>query len=264
MGQILLVEDSKMFGRVVKRAIENAFDLPVYWAKSYAETQGLLTVAKGSFTMALVDYVLPDAARGEAVDLVTGAGISTFVFTSTIDEELREQIWAKRVADYLLKEDPHSLDAIVAAIRQLTINQQTLVLVVNGSGSWRRRISELLYVRQYRVLNAADGSSALQILDDHPEIELVITGYHMPGLDGVALCQKVREGRGAARLAILGMASQRQPEGGARLLKGGANDFFVKESFLVEEFYCRVSNSLETVRLHRQIGENGISGSIRR
>jgi len=259
MGQILLVEDSKMFGRVVKRAIENALDLPVYWAKSYAETEGLLSAAKGSFTMALVDYVLPDAARGEAVDLVTGAGISTIVFTSTIDEELREQIWSKKVADYLLKEDPHSLAAIVAAIRQLPVNQQTLVLVVDGSGSLRRRISELLYVRQYRVLNAADGGSALQILDDHPEIELIITGCQIPGLDGVALCQKVRESRGASELAILGMTSQRQPDCGARLLKGGANDFFVKESFLVEEFYCRVSNSLAMVRLHRQLEDKGIS-----
>ncbi|WP_028585333.1 diguanylate cyclase [Desulfogranum mediterraneum] len=258
MRNILLVEDSTMFGRLTKKKIETVFNVPVYWTRSLAETEKVLQMAAASFSLALLDYNLPDAPHGEVIDRVTQEGISSLVFTSNMSEEVRDFVWSKKVADYILKEDPNSLDYIISSMRQLEENHNNLVLVVDDSATYRAAISQLLYVRKYRVLNARDGESCLKILQQHPEIKLVITDFNMPGMDGCALCQKIRRNFKADRVAIMGISSEDDRNIGARFIKSGANDFIVKHAFLVEEFYSRVNHCIETVNLFKQIHENAI------
>lgn len=258
MRQILLVEDSNMFGRLAKAKIEKTFDIPVFWTKTLAETEKLLAMAKGNFSMALLDFSLPDAPNGEVIDRVVAEGITTFVFTAELNDEVRNFVWSKKVADYILKENPNSLDYIITAMRQLEENQDSLVLVVGDSADYRTLVSELLYVRKFRVLNATDGRSALEILSQHPEVKLVITDFTMPGMDGCTLCQKIREKFRQDRLAIIGFAAKNEGNIGARFIKNGANDFIIQQSFLVEEFYCRVNHCMETLNLIGKIREGAI------
>jgi len=258
MRQILLVEDSNMFGRLAKAKIEKFFDIPVFWTKTLAETEKLLAMAKWNFSMALLDFNLPDAPNGEVIDRVVAEGITTFVFTAELNDEVRNFVWSKKVADYILKENPNSLDYIITAMRQLEENQDSLVLVVGDSTDYRTLVSELLYVRKFRVLNATDGRSALEILSQHPEVKLVITDFTMPDMDGCTLCQKIREKFRQDRLAIIGFAAKNEGNIGARFIKNGANDFIIQQSFLVEEFYCRVNHCMETLNLIGKIREGAI------
>ena len=258
MNPILLVEDSAMLGRLAKAKIEQAFDTSVYWCKSLADADNLLKRAGGNFSMALLDFNLPDAPYGEVIDRVVSEGISSLVFTSDMTNEVRKQVWSKKVADYILKEDPNCLDYIIAAMKQLVENENTLVLVVDDSKSQRTAISDLLYVHKYRVLNAKDGETALAILEQYPEIKLVITDYHMPGMDGCKLCQRIREKYKHDRLAIIGLSSEEDRTLGARFVKSGANDFLVKQSFLVEEFYCRITHCLDILHLIEKNREGAI------
>ncbi len=258
MRQILLVEDSNMFGRLAKAKIEKTFDIPVFWAKNLAETEKLLVMAKGDFSMALLDFNLPDAPNGEVIDRVIAEGITSFVFTADLTEEVRNIVWSKKVADYILKEDPNSLDYIISAMRQLEENQHSLVLVVGASADSRTLVSELLYVRKFRVLNATDGRSALEILGQYPQIKLVITDFTLPDINGCALSLKIREKYRRDRLAIIGSSLRNEGNVGARFIKSGANDFFIQDAFLVEEFYCRVNHCMETLSLIDKIREGAI------
>jgi DNA-binding response OmpR family regulator len=53
----------------------------------------------------------------------------------------------------------------------------------------------------FRVMTASDGQEALEIaLQEHPD--LLITDYHMPGLSGLELCQRLRQ-ENAALPAIM-------------------------------------------------------------
>jgi diguanylate cyclase (GGDEF)-like protein len=258
MKQVLLVEDSSMFGRLIKKKIEIVFDVPVFWTKTLEETIVLLEMAKGDFAMALLDYNLPDAPRGEVIDRVLDYGISSLVITGDMSDEVRRHVWSKKVADYILKEDPNSLDNIIATMRQLAVNEEKLILVVDDSPTFRNMITELLYIRKFRVINAADGAGALRILQQYPEIKIVIIDYNMPGMDGCQLCQKIRENHKPERLAVIGVSSETDLAIGARFIKSGANDFIVKQSFLVEEFYCRVNHCLETLSLIEKIKESAV------
>jgi diguanylate cyclase (GGDEF)-like protein len=243
---------------LAKAKIEKSFDIPVFWAKNLAETENLLVMAKGNFLMALLDFNLPDAPNGEVIDRVIAEGITSFVFTADLTEEVRNIVWSKKVADYILKDDPNSLDYIISAMRQLEENQNTLVLVVSASADYRTLVSELLYVRKFRVLNATDGRSALEILGHYPEIKLVITDFALSDIDGCALSLKIREKYRQDRLAIIGSSLRNEGNVGARFIKSGANDFFIQDSFLVEEFYCRVNHCMENLSLIEKIREGAI------
>lgn len=250
MQQMLLVEDSMMFGRLAKKRLEKVFDKPVFWAQSLAETETLLDQAKGNFSIALLDYNLPDAPQGEVIDKVVDQGISSIVFTTNMSDEVRTRIWKKRVADYIIKEDPNSLDYVVSTIRQLEMNQNTLVLVVDPSDSNRTYLSELLYVRKFRVLNASDQDTALDILKQYPEIKLVIADFASPGFDGCSFSQKIRERSTLEELALVGFTDSLDRMKGIAYLKSGASDYLVTEPFIVEEFYTKVSRALEIVNLY--------------
>ncbi len=249
MRKILLVEDSTMFGRLTKKKLETVFDVPVFWVKTLRETKALLNKADDNFSMALLDFNLPDAPQGEVIDEVIGRGISAFVFTSNINEDVRELVWSKKVADYILKDDPNSLDYIVRAMKRVDKNDNSLVLVVDDSDKFRTMLAELLYVQRYRVVTAKDGKTALNILEQHQGIKLVITEYFLPDMDGWMFCQKMREIYKHDDLAIIGIASRGGTEIGARFIKSGANDFLLKEAFMVEEFYCRVTQCVENIDL---------------
>jgi diguanylate cyclase (GGDEF)-like protein len=175
-----------------------------------------------------------------------------------VTDEVRSFVWSKKVADYVVKDDPNSLDYIVNILKKLKSNSNNLVLVVDDSSYFRTAISELLYIRKYRVINALSGKSCLDILKKHPEIKLVITDYNMPEMNGLQLCQKIREQFKADKTAIIGVSSENDQSIGAKFIKSGANDFIVKQSFLVEEFYARVDHCLETINLFGQIRENSI------
>lgn len=258
MQPVLLVEDSLMFGKLAKRKIEEEFEVSVFWAKSYKETEELLQSQESIFSMALLDFNLPDAPQGEVINRVVAEGISSFVFTANMSEDVRTQVWQKKVADYIIKEDPNSLDHVVASMRQMMSNQDTLILLVDDSPTIRTVVSELLYIRKFRVLNASNARTALEILNNYPEIKLVISDYNLPDMNGCKLCQKIREKFKREQLAIIGFSSEEERNLGARFIKAGADDFMMKQSFLVEEFYTRVNRAIESIRLIEQIHERSI------
>ena len=70
---------------------------------------------KQHYSLALLDLNLPDATEGEVVDLVLSRGIPVVVFTSEINDEIREHIWSKKIVDYVLKEGDGSITAKAAA-----------------------------------------------------------------------------------------------------------------------------------------------------
>ncbi len=257
MDRILLVEDSLMYGRLAKSRIEEHFDLPVFWAKTMEETVTLLDKADDSFSMALLDFNLPDAPDGEVIDKVLDRGISSIVFTANMSDTVREFVWKKKVADYILKDDPSSLDYVIKAMSRLRTNSSRLILIAHQSNSFRTVISELLYVHRFRIVTASNGQAALEILARYPEICLVISGAEFEDMDGCRLCRKIRETHSADSLAIIGTWKGEDATTGAKFLKSGANDF-IRQDFLVEEFYSRINNCIENLTLIEKIKESAM------
>ena len=247
MKKILVVEDSSFFGRMLKNKLAEETGAKVRWVTTMGEAVTLVRDDASEYVAAIVNFNLPDAPGGEIIGQLVAHGIPVIVFTSVVSKEVREQIWAEKVVDYVLKEGVQSLDYLVALLRRLENNPQTEVLVVDDAALPRETIAGLLRVHRYQVYEAEDGRQALQLLAEHPRIKLVITDFHMPHMDGFELTQNLRKQWSKDEMAIIGISARGDNVMAARFLKCGANDFMVKQSFLTEEFYCRVSQNIENL-----------------
>ncbi len=82
-------------------------------------------------------------------------------------------------------------DAVAHAPREARGDNET-VLVVEDDAEVRQFAVQALIHLGYRVFEAADGSSALQLLARHSEIELLFSDVGLPGLNGRELAEAAR------------------------------------------------------------------------
>ena len=245
--QVLLVEDSEFFTKVVTRGIEERHGIKVISAKSMAEARVLIERHRSNFFLALLDLTLPDAPDGEIVNYVATRGIPAAIFSSRFNDDLRARVFAQtNVVDYILKNSPASIDYIVNMVGRLYRNRGIPVLVVDDSAVTRQKTFTLLTLQQFEVHSAANAKEALRLLDQNPGIRLVVTDFGMPGMNGVELTAAIRDKRSIDDIAIIGVSSTGPRQTSALFIKSGANDF-LSEPFLPEEFLCRVSQNIELI-----------------
>ncbi|HEX2697788.1 MAG TPA: response regulator transcription factor [Anaerolineales bacterium] len=131
----------------------------------------------------------------------------------------------------------------------MTKDQNYKTLVVDDDPKIRKLIHVNLEPRGYIVQEAADGSEAIKaIQDDLPD--LMLLDLVMPGLDGIEVCQWVRE---RSDLPIIVLSARDEEELKVRALDAGADDY-VPKPFGYEELLARVravmrrTAGLQTVR----------------
>lgn len=67
------------------------------------------------------------------------------------------------------------------------------ILVVDDDPDVLEYASQVLAECGYRVLTAADGTSALSLLRSGGTVDLLFTDVRMPGLDGIEVARRARE-----------------------------------------------------------------------
>jgi len=255
--RVLLIDDSQAISRLLRARCEDLAGVESEIAGSLAEARALLATGPERFFVAVVDLNLPDSREGEAIDLVRAHDIPAIVLTAHCDEAIRERGLAKEAVDYLLKSSLHEIDHAATLVRRIHRNRHIKVLVVDDSRSFRAYLVKLLELHRLQVIEAENGREALAIMQSEPGVDLVITDYYMPEMDGLALISALRQRHPRSELAIIGLSEQGSSALSARLLKNGANDFLTKP-FLVEEFYCRVIQSIEQIELVRAIRDSSV------
>jgi diguanylate cyclase (GGDEF)-like protein len=259
MEKVLIVEDSKVFARILIRKIEDELFFDVCWASNFEEARYLLdeNPDNNTYFAALLDLHLPDAEDGRIVDYVIAKGIPSIVFTGDVEPEVRDRIWAKKVVDYVAKESPDSLDYLCSLVRRISLNKFVEILVVDDSSTVRHHLVRLLTAHEFRVHEAGDAASALAMLESHPDIRMVIADYFMPGMDGVELTRRIRRKHRKDELIVIGISAYGDTILSARFIKNGANDFLNKP-FSSEEFYCRITQNLEMLEYIQKLRETSI------
>jgi diguanylate cyclase (GGDEF)-like protein len=123
--------------------------------------------------------------------------------------------------------------------------------VVEDSKQYRKHIVRLLIAHKYQVLEAENGLEAMEQLKKKPNIKMVITDYNMPEMDGFELVQAIRRQHEKSDMIIIGLSGE---DGGLlsiKFIKNGADDFLNKP-FQQEEFYCRITNNIESLeQMHK-------------
>jgi two-component system, OmpR family, response regulator MprA len=110
------------------------------------------------------------------------------------------------------------------------------VLVVDDEPAVREAVSRALSLNGYEVASADDGDAALGAVR-RGQPELIVLDVLMPGLDGVAVCRRLR--RDGDRTPVLMLTARDAVSDRVAGLDAGADDYLVKP-FALEELLARV------------------------
>lgn len=249
--KVLLVEDNKMLAKAQEAMLNKALGFDVDIAYSYKGAVKRLET--GNYFVALLDLNLPDAPDGEIVDLIAPK-IPSIVFTATYDEEVRNSVMEKGVLDYFVKSSIEDFKKVVAEVKRFKTNKEKTILVVDDSKPVRKIIVTALQRYNYNLLEAEDGREALSVIEKNPAIQVVITDYNMPNMDGFELIQAIRQKYDKDKMAIIGLSANDMKSVSTRFLKHGANDF-LKKPFEDDELHVRVSQNIELLEKITQVQE---------
>jgi PAS domain S-box-containing protein len=105
----------------------------------------------------------------------------------------------------------------------------------------------------YTVREAADGASALQILETEPGYDVVLTDLKMPSLDGFGLLDAVRSRGLNTDVIVLTGTHEHDPRAAVRAFRLGAADFLTKSA--PQEALAAVDQALERRRHRAELRE---------
>lgn len=114
----------------------------------------------------------------------------------------------------------------------------TTVLVADDDKGTRMTLSKVLSGLGLNVILASDGMRARMVLEDNPDIQILITDVVMPVLDGRELVTSLRREERFRELGIIVMSATVTIGEITRLLELGASRFLAKpvaERALCEE-----------------------------
>ncbi len=129
------------------------------------------------------------------------------------------------------------------------MTQRKHVLVVEDEEHLAIGIKYNLQREGYRVTTAADGPTALSIVEENDEIDLVVLDIMLPGMSGYDVCETLRDtGRD---MPIMILSARTLSEDRTRGFDVGADQYLTKP-FELDELLSRVKNLLALYdrRLH--------------
>lgn len=122
------------------------------------------------------------------------------------------------------------------------------VLVVDDEQEFRELTAKRLEKRGLKVLSAASGKEALEILE-HSHTDVVLLDVKMPGMDGIETLRQVRIMKPLVEVVLLtGHASV---DSGIEGMKLGAFDYLMKPIEL-EPLIEKLADAYEKKRLHQE------------
>jgi class 3 adenylate cyclase len=126
-----------------------------------------------------------------------------------------------------------------------------IVLLVDDEEQNRMLLRDPLGLSAFEVIEADNGMSALQIIDQRiPDV--ILLDLMMPKMDGFEVCRRLKENRKTAHVPILMLTALSERKERLTGIAAGANDFLTKP-IDIHDVILRVRNAVETKKLHDQL-----------
>jgi two-component system response regulator HydG len=105
------------------------------------------------------------------------------------------------------------------------MNERKSILVVDDEQNIRLTLQEILEREKYKVITAADGKAALEIVRQQP-IDLILTDLKMPRMDGVQLLKAAKIV--APEIAVILITAYGEVDTAVEAMRNGAYNFILK------------------------------------
>ena len=132
------------------------------------------------------------------------------------------------------------------SIKADLLNHSLKILIVDDDRISLEVIESILE-DEFEILTASSGEETLEILEkERPQ--LIVLDLHMPGLDGKATLEKIRQNSELKKIPVVFMTSDSSAETKKECIELGADDFILKP-FVPEVVRSRVRHAIELASL---------------
>lgn len=237
---VLLLEQDVHFALTLKSDLEKQLPINVVAVHTLSATRLLLERNPRQFFLG-ISSVVTDFKQ---IDLLKTANIPVIAIIDQYEDELRDALIKRHVLDYVVKTTETDTTYICDLVARIIKNVAIKVLVIDDSKVSQFVIARELSLQKFQVLQVDNGTAATQVLEDNPDIKLVLVDYQMRGVDGISFVKETRERYPKDALLMIGMSTSTDPRLAVKFLKAGANDF-IHKPFNYEMMLCRVNQNLD-------------------
>jgi chemotaxis protein histidine kinase CheA/CheY-like chemotaxis protein len=245
--RLLGLEVEQMLGEqeLVIRPLGQMIVPPSYIYGGSILADGRLTLVLDA--AALMEYVLDEQASSHTNYLRDSDAINTRLYTNArilSSSSQQRQLPQLRTA---------SLPPVKAKLVPQTIPNK-IVLIVDDSITVRQSLAQALQKAGYQVLQAKDGYEAIQQLQHHTSIELVICDIEMPRMNGFEFLKHRQQDPDLATIPVIILTSRSGEKHCLMASELGATAYITKP-YLEHKLLTMVKNVLD-----RQLTANSTSG----
>lgn len=136
------------------------------------------------------------------------------------------------------------------------MNNKGKILVVDDEEDIRTLINIFLSNQGYKILEAADGYKAIEIIKEESELDLVILDIMMPHMSGIEACSEIRK---ISSVPILFLTAKSQEPDKNEAYENGGDDFLSKP-FSKEDLVRKVYALIRRYNIYKgkEDGQTGI------
>lgn len=129
---------------------------------------------------------------------------------------------------------------------------RTTLLIVDDNSELLSAMTEALG-KWYGIVTATDGEDALRVLAEHPEIDIIVSDFMMPRMDGAELARRVKSDPELSYIPFIILTAKNGPDARMEGIESGA-DVFVEKPFSIRQLRAQIENILRTrERFHSRL-----------
>lgn len=242
---ILLIEDDSNNAQAIQKLLEKeALSIDC----AHSAEQALAALQQQSYTAVIMDLGLPQMNGFELLEQLcettnqSPPPIIVYTAKDLSDEEhLKLQNLTQAIVIKSEKSADRLLDEIRLFIAHLNDDQDKLitptrldklidktVLLVDDDMRNTFSLAKILRKKQLTVHIAPSGQTALDLLEKHPETDIVLMDIMMPEMDGYETIKRIRSQLGLTELPIIALTAKAMQGDKEKCLAAGANDYLAK------------------------------------
>ena len=252
MQNILIIDNDIRYVNILKHKLKDHLDLQCKSVNNFNALDKIEELEKFDlYFIRLHPSTIP------LMDRLSDDDKLIIALTNKYDDKTRERILSLGVSDYIITDNNSHGDIAIYLVQRLMNNAQLTVLLVDDSSLILNTLSILLDTQNLNYVRSKNGQEAWDYLNN-PEsktIDLVISDYEMPHMDGYELTKRIRSKYDKNTLPVLILSGTEENSMIAKFLKVGVNDYIPKP-FINEEFINRVSNTLSTFEMFKKLKNN--------
>ncbi|MFB2767941.1 HAMP domain-containing protein [Pelatocladus sp. BLCC-F211] len=216
--------------------------------------EALQAIQNGQFDCVVLDLGLPDMNGFELIEQIkqspNGEALPIIVYTAR-ELSRSEDVQLRRIAETIIVKDVRSperlLDETALFLHRIQANlpapkRQMLeqlqnsdfqlagkkVLIVDDDVRNIFALTSMLERYQMQILYAENGSDGIDILQDNPDINVVLMDVMMPEMDGYETTRHIRANPSFKSLPIIALTAKAMQGDREKCIEAGASDYITK------------------------------------